>query len=148
MTIPHAALVQVDRHGGGAIANSRTPIFPRSYEYISTYWPDDSVTGLPEFYCDLDSSHWKIAPTPNATLPLEAVCYMQPQLLDANNQTNCLTNLVPNILLYMSLLEAAPFLKGDERIPTWQAFVDREISTLVPQDLQRILDRAAQRTRP
>lgn len=138
-------------YGAGGDLNQRTPLFPRSYEYCRTYWPDDTVTSSsapPLFYADYDFSHWLIVPTPYQTFPLEVLSYLQPQLLDANNQNNWLTEYAPNLLLYSALLEAAPFLKNDARIATWQAWVDREMSTISGQDLQKILDRAAERSRP
>lgn len=132
-------------YGTGAGLNSRAPLYPRSYEYCRQYWPDDSQTAAPHFYADYDLQHWLIVETPDQTYPLEAICYLQPVLLDANNQTNFFTDYTPNALLYGSLLEATPFLKDDARIPTWQTWFDRELSTLDGQDLQKIMDRAAQR---
>lgn len=138
-------------YGSGANSNVYKQLFPRSYEYCRAYWPDDSVTDPaqpPLFYCDYDYQHWLVVPTPAAVFPLEANCYMQPALLSAANQTNFFTDYTPNMLLYGTLLEATPFIKNDERIPTWQNFWSTEIETLKPQDLQKILDRSAERSRP
>lgn len=137
--------------GSGVGSNSRQSLFPRAYEYCRTYWPDDSVQDpeqLPQFYADYDYQHWLIAPTSPGTFPIEVLCYMQPPLLSETQQTNFFTDYTPNMLLYGTLLEATPFIKNDERIPTWQAFYDLEISSLSGQDLQKILDRSAQRSRP
>lgn len=138
-------------YGAGADSNSRTPLYPRSYEYCRRYWPDDSVTDAnqpPLFYADYDYAHWLIAPTPPQNYPLEVLCYMQPQLLDAANQSNFFTDWTPNLLLYGALLEAVPFLKNDPRIQVWQGLWQMELQSLAGQDLQRILDRAAERSRP
>lgn len=134
--------------GTGATGMSMKPLFPRSYEYLRTYWPDQSVTAEPEFYAEYDYQHYLIAPTPDATYPLELIAYMQPQLLDTNNQTNFFTIWTPNLLLYGTLLEASPFLKNDDRIPVWRELYDRNASTLAGQDLQKILDRAVERKKP
>jgi hypothetical protein len=137
-------------YGSGTDQNGRVFLFPRSYEYCRSYWPDDSVTNSiypPRFYADYDLLHWLIVPTPYATFPLEALCYMQPVYLDQNNQTNFFTNYTPNMLLYATLLEAAPFLKGDERVQFWQQEFDRQAQLLADTDLQKILDRAEQRRR-
>ena len=90
-------------------------------------------------------THWLIAETPDGPYPLESLCYLQPVLLDVNNQTNFFTNYCGNALLYASLLEATPFLKDDARIPTWQTWFDRELQALQGEDLAKIMDRAAQR---
>ncbi len=125
---------------------NNTPIFSRSYEYIRNYWPDETQTGTPEFYADYDYQHWLIAPTPNSTATLEILYYEQPRFLGEDFQTNWLTEYAPEALLYATLLEAAPFLKNDERIGTWQSMYDRTAQSLNGQDLARILDRTAKRS--
>jgi hypothetical protein len=135
-------------YGAGAAKNTRTPLFPRGYEFCRTYWPDDSQTAAPLFYADYDLKHWLITPTPDLNYPLEALCYMQPQLLDAVNQTNFFTDYTPNALLYGALLEAAPFLKNDERMPVWEKMWQTQLAFLKEQDLQKILDRSTQRRAP
>jgi hypothetical protein len=87
-------------------------------------------------------------PTPDANYPFEAVVYMQPILLDAANQTNFFTDYTPNLLLYGALIEATPFLKDDPRLQVWEGMWQMELQSLDGQDLQKILDRAAQRKRP
>ena len=133
-------------YGAGADSNVRTPLYPRSLEYCRRYWPDDSVTtATPVYYADYDLQHWLVAGTPNATFPLEVNCYMQPVLLDDANQNNFFTEYVPNLLLYGTLVEASGFLKNDPRIATWKQLWTDELNSLSSQDMQRILDRAAER---
>lgn len=132
--------------GTGAAKTVRTPVFARSYEYLRSYWPDESIQGQPGFYADYDYAHWVIAPTPDAAYPMEVLYYELPPLLDENTQSNWLTEYAPNLILYATLLEAAPFLKNDERIPVWQNMYDRTAAMLNGEDLSKILDRAAQRS--
>ena len=87
-------------YGSGSAGNQRTPIYPRSYEYCRSYWPNDALTAPPKFYADYDYNHWLVAPTPDQTYALEVIAYMQPVLLDSVNQTNFFTNFTPNFLLY------------------------------------------------
>ena len=126
--------------------NGKSQIYGRSYEYCRNYWPKDSQTAVPEFYADYDYTHWLIVPTPDVDYTAEIIYYELPPLLDEENQTNWLTAYAPNILLYGALLEATPFLKNDERIPTWQGFYDRAAQALNNEDLKKILDRNASRT--
>lgn len=138
-------------YGSGVGNNTRQTLFPRSYEFCRSYWPNDAVqdtTQPPLYYADFNYQNWLIVPTAPAIYPVEIVCYLQPQLLSETNQTNFFTDYTPNLLLYSTLLEAEPFLKNDERIPTWQQFWQLEVSSLSGQDLQRILDRSAERKRP
>ena len=131
-------------YGAGA-DQERTPLFTRAYDYCRTYWPVPSERSAPEFYCDYDYYHWLIVPTPVATVPWEVIYYQQPALLDNANQTNWLTNLAPTTLLYRALLECEPFLKNDDRIPTWKAFYSESKARLDAQDIQRIVDNSTSR---
>jgi hypothetical protein len=134
--------------GTGLTQNTRTSLFPREYEYSRAYWPDSDLESTPLFYADYDYTHWLITPTPDDDYPWEIVYYQQPPLLDASTQTNWLTDYAPNALLYRALLEATPFLKNDERIPTWSAMYGQQMQALHTQDLQKIVDRSATRKEP
>lgn len=127
--------------GTGTGNNTRSEIYPRAYEYIRSYWPNPTTTGTPRFYADYDYSHWLIAPTPVAALPMEILYYELPPLLDDTNQTNWFTEYAPNALLYATLLESAPFLKNDERIATWEGFYNRSVAALNGEDIRQISDR-------
>jgi hypothetical protein len=122
------------------------PIFGRSYEYLRSYWPQETQTATPQFYADYDYQHWLLAPTPDAASSLEILYYEQPRFLDEDNQTNWLTDYAPDALLYATLLEATPFLKKDERIGTWQNMYDRAAQGLNGEDMKRIMDRASTRS--
>lgn len=122
------------------------PLFARSYEYIRNYWPDEAQVDLPQFYADYDYQHWILAPTPATALTWEILYYEQPEFLSEDFQKNWLTDYAPDLLLYATLLEAAPFLKNDERIQTWQAMYDRAAQALSGEDLKRIMDRTANRS--
>jgi hypothetical protein len=122
------------------------PIFGRSYEYLRSYWPNEAEKGTPQFYADYDYQHWLIVPTPVAAQTLEILYYEQPQFLGDDFQTNWLTEYIPDVLLYATLLEATPFLKNDERIQTWQTMYDRAAQAVNGEDLKRILDRTATRS--
>lgn len=131
--------------GTGSSKANRTPLFTRSYEYCRSYWPNESQTDQPCFYADYDYTHWLIVPTPDQAYPFEILYYELPPLLSDSIQTNWLTEYAPQLLLYGALLEATPFLKNDERIPTWQQYYDRAAAMLNGEDLAKILDRAAVR---
>ena len=134
--------------GTGDDNNTRTPLFPRSYEYARGYWPDSAVQELPLFYSDYNLTDWLISPTPDANYPIEILYYEQPPFLDDTNETNFFTTYTPNALLYRSLLEATPFLKNDERIPVWSALYGAQLQALNTQDLNKIVDRSSTRKEP
>jgi hypothetical protein len=131
--------------GTGNLNNTRKTLYTRSYEYCRTYWPDQTQVSEPTFYADYDYRHWLFASTPDQNYPVEIVYYELPPLLDDELQQNWLTNFAPNALLYGSLLEATPFLKNDERIPTWQQFYQMAIESLNTEDIKKIVDRSTTR---
>jgi hypothetical protein len=131
----------------GALTNQnfRTGIFPREYEYIRAYWPDDTVQAPPEFYADYDYQHWVIAPTPDQNYPWEVNYWQQPALLDQTNTTNWITQYVPQTLLYRTLLESTPFIKADTRMPTWDGLYETSLSALGAEDQKKIIDQSVER---
>jgi len=132
--------------GTGDQGDEYNQLFARTYEYVRSYWPDRTQTGVPLFYAEYDYNNWIVAPTPDAAYPFEVLVYQLLPLLDDANQTNWLTEYAPQVLLYATLLEATPFLKNDERIQVWQQMYDRAAQALNGEDLQKILDRSARRT--
>ena len=131
--------------GTGANYNTHSPVFTRSYEYVRSYWPNETETGTPVFYADYNYSNWIFAPTPDANYPLEVLYYELPPLLDETNQTNWLTEFAPNVLLYGVLVEATPFVKDDERVQLWQSYYDRALAAINGEDIQKIMDRSVNR---
>lgn len=139
--------------GNSATSNVRSQVYPRSYEYIRMYWPDDTQTNTtvfgaaapPKFYAEYNYQNIIVAPTPDANYPAEIVYYEEPALLDGTNTTNWITQYAPNLLLYSALLECSPFLKDDPRIAVWQAMYDRTAATLNEESNNAILDRSSTR---
>ena len=134
----------------------RNQVYPRSYEYIREYWPDDTQTwssvygvpGPPLFYADYDFNHFIVAPTPDQAYAAELVYFEEPALLDNTNQTNFITQNMPNLLLYATLLECTPFLKLDSRIATWQQMYDRIAGVMDSEDKDHIVDNTTSRQKP
>lgn len=130
------------RIGTGTGYNTTKEVYPRAYEYMRLYWPNQTTLGQPRFYADYDYLNWFIAPTPDAPYPYELIYYELPPLLDDTNQTNWFTEYAPNVLLYAALLEAAPFLKNEEIIPVWEGFYNRAVAALNGEDIRQISDRS------
>lgn len=128
--------------GTGVSNNTRNIILPRPYEYLRSYASDPTLTGTPVYYADYDRKHWLFAPTPSVASPVEIIYTALVQSLDANNQTNVLTDYAPDMLLYACLLESAPYLKSDERIGTWQSMYDRCLKAEVIDDIRNIIDQS------
>ncbi|CAB4145512.1 hypothetical protein UFOVP1204_18 [uncultured Caudovirales phage] len=133
-------------YGTGTGNRTRNQIFPRVYEYLLFYWPDDSQVAKPLFYADYDAQHWKFAPTPDGVYPFECLYYQLPVLLDDTTQTNWLTEYLPDCLLYASLFETAAYIKNGEEMGKWKGFYDDSKASIKAEDMGKIVDRTSTRT--
>jgi hypothetical protein len=71
----------------------------------------------------------ELAPTPDAAYTVEMVYRKNIPAL-ASSSTNWLLELAPDAYLYGALLEAAPYIKADERIQVWGAGFSSAIDSL------------------
>jgi hypothetical protein len=85
-------------------------------EYTKSVW---AQTGKPQFFT-VFGSELQLMRTPDAAYALEMKyrAYI-PALV--TNSTNWLMTLAPDAYLYGALLEAAPYMKEDQRLQTWGA---------------------------
>lgn len=128
-----------------ALMTKRKFLKYRTKEVVEAYWPDPTQNGEPRFYSDFGLSYILVAPTPILAYPFKWGYWELPQLLDASNQENYQTIYAPNLLLYSCLLEAVPFLKEDNRVPTWKGMYDEALGALSAEDIRKMRDRAMQR---
>lgn len=124
------------------VNGSKSPVLLRKYEYLKSYTPDATTTGLPKFYADYDYEHWLVAPTPDEDYAFEVLYYERIEPLSSQNQTNWLTQNAPNAMLFGTLLQAMPFLKNDAR-QIFQQKYQEAIAALKTEDVTRVGDRQA-----
>ena len=77
------------------------------------------VTGQPRYFT-IFGTEIELYPTPDDAYTIEMI-YRQnvPDL--ASNSTNWLLTLAPDLYLYATLMETAPYIKEDARLQTWGA---------------------------
>lgn len=114
----------------------RNFLLPRTYEFCRLFSPPGTL-GLPKYYADYDYDRWLVVPTPSAAFPYELLYHERWEPLDATHQTNWLTINAPQLLLYATLLEAAPFLKNPDKVKEWQALFDRAMAAVFGKEEQR-----------
>lgn len=85
-------------------------------------------TGQP-WYFTIFGTEIELAPTPDAIYTVEMVYRKNvPDL--ATNSTNWLLTIAPDLYLYASLLESAPYMKEDDRIAVWGSGFQAAMSDL------------------
>lgn len=120
------------------ILGQRVFMQERTYDYCRAFCPDATITGTPRYYADYEYEHYLVVPAPAGAYGFELAYYERPEPLSDSNQTSWCTQVVPQILLYGSLLEAQPFLKRPERIQEFQALYDRALQGIAQESTRRI----------
>lgn len=118
---------------------------PRSYEYLRIVSPDPTSFDQPSWYTDYDFNNWVLFPTPDQAYPFEVIVYKLPDLLSDANQTNYLTQLTPNLLLFECLTNTEPFLRNDPRMSLWKEMRDDEMKGINLQEIRKMVDRGQTR---
>jgi hypothetical protein len=85
--------------------------------------------GQPELF-NVAGDEMELFPTPVAAHQLEMTYRRNLPPLGAENTTNWLLDLAPDAYLYGALMEAAPYLHEDERIPIWASGVQGAVDQL------------------
>lgn len=79
----------------------------------------DSVTsGKPKYY-RVSSDQFEFYPAPDSSYTLSLQYYGKTPALSDSNTSNWILEYAPDLYLYGSLLQAAPYLGEDARIQTW-----------------------------
>jgi hypothetical protein len=118
----------------------------RSYEYIRAISPSNTKVGAPRNYAEYNLQYWLVLPIPAGDYPFEANCYIQPPLLSDDTQTNYLTDLAPNLLLFKCLSNMESFLKNDARVPIWKQEYTERFGAITGEDFKRMADRGLVRS--
>lgn len=109
------------------------PITPLQFETLNNLDQLQNTTylsnGKPLFYAII-GTNFRVLPTPDTTYAYEIDYYAKLAKLSVSNTTNWLLTQAPDIYLYGSLLQAAPYLQNDERIPVWVALYTKGIDDL------------------
>ena len=107
----------------------RSPIQLLRWVSINELYNDypNRATGVP-CVISREGANFVFGPASNDGT-LKGIYYAKKDPLRTTDPSWYATN-APEVLLYGSLLEAAPFLINDERIPVWQMFFNERVETL------------------
>ena len=83
-----------------------------------------SAAGTPIYFSTVGTQFQHI-PAPDSVYTGELMYYARIPALSDTNTTNWLLTANPDIYLYATLVQTAPYLKEDERIATWMGMLDR-----------------------
>ena len=88
-----------------------------------------AAVGKPGFYTMI-GTEIQCYPAPDATYVAELVYYSEIPALSDSNTNNWLLALAPDIYLYSTLLQSAPYLQDDARLATWGALYAQKMADI------------------
>ena len=113
------------------------PIVNLNFKTVSQFYRLDNVSGSgnPINYT-LVSNNFVLAPRPTGSSVINMTYYKIPKVLSDTNSSNEYLDVCPDLLLYASLVESAPFLMNDERLTTWEQLYTRGLTSITKSDEQ------------
>lgn len=108
------------------------PITPLVFSTPEQLIEDSQVyvtSGQPMFFT-VAGTQLQVLPTPDTSYSAELMYYAKIPSLSVTNTTNWLLTEAPDIYLYATLVQSAPYLKEDERISTWAGIYQKLLSDI------------------
>ena len=84
------------------------------------------ASGKPLFFTMI-GTEIQAYPSPDASYTGEIVYYAEIPALTDSNTTNWLLTLAPDIYLYATLIQSAPYLQDDARLQTWASLYQKKM---------------------
>lgn len=88
-----------------------------------------SAPGIPKYFTII-GNQIRVSPTPDSTYEVELVYTTRLPKLSNSNTSNWLLQSSPDAYLYGALMQAAPYLKDDERITVWGTLYNTAVEAI------------------
>ena len=114
------------------------PIIPLTFQTVSQFYRRNggsNVQGVPVNYT-LVADNFVLAPQPTGATTVNMTYYKIPQPMSDTNPTNEYLDVCPDLVLYASLAESAPFLMDDPRLATWDGLYKTGLASITKSDEQ------------
>ena len=102
-------------------------------------------TGVPQFAAIVDGLV-RFAPEPDTTYSTQLTYWRKVVSLSDTQTTNWLLTQAPDIYLYGALVEAAPYLKDDDRVALWESQLRSRVRAFDAAQTDAMIGGAIQRT--
>ena len=114
------------------------PIIPLTLQTVSQFYRRNggsNAQGQPINYT-LVEDNFVLAPQPTGASTINMTYYKIPKPLSDSNPSNEYLDVCPDLLLYASLAESAPFLMDDPRLVTWDGMYQKGLASITKSDEQ------------
>ena len=116
------------------------PIVPLTFQTVSQFYRRNggsNAQGQPVNYT-LVADNFILAPQPTGSSVVNITYYKIPKVLSSENPSNEYLDVCPDLLLYASLAESAPFLMDDPRLATWDSLYQTGLASITKSDQDSI----------
>jgi len=116
-----------------SIKLNTSPVTPLQFESVDAL---DSMKGTmylangKPLYFGIVGGQIRVLPVPDSTYTAELTYYAKLTKLSSTVATNWLLAQAPDVYLYGALMQAAPYLKDDARIPVWASIYTKGLEEL------------------
>lgn len=117
-----------------------------SLNQIDDYKNTFTTNAVPKYYT-IVGNQIELLPIPGTTYTAEMVYYAKIASLSDSNTTNWLLTKHPDVYLYGTLIQSAPYLKDDERIATWMGLYERACEDIEKADQRALFSGAVIKVR-
>ena len=114
------------------------PLITLTFQTVSQFYRRSGGTsgqGQPVNYT-LVADNFVLAPQPTGATTANMTYYKIPKVLSDTNPSNEYLEVCPDLLLYASLAESAPFLMDDPRLATWDGLYQTGLASITKSDEQ------------
>ena len=114
------------------------PLITLTFQTVSQFYRRNGGTsgqGQPVNYT-LVADNFVLAPQPTGATTANMTYYKIPKVLSEINPSNEYLEVCPDLLLYASLAESAPFLMDDPRLATWDGLYNTGLASITKSDEQ------------
>jgi hypothetical protein len=115
-----------------------SPIIPLTFQTVSQFYRRNGGSnqqGQPVNYT-LVADNFVLAPQPTGATTVNMTYYKIPAPMSDTVPSNEYLEVCPDLLLYASLAESAPFLMDDPRLATWNGMYQTGLASITKSDEQ------------
>ena len=111
------------------------PIIPLTFQTVSQFYKTQGTSsqGVPINYT-LVADNFVLSPQPTGATTCNMTYYKIPKPMSVDNPTNEYLDVCPDLVLYASLAESAPFLMDDPRLVTWDNLYQTGLASITKSD--------------
>lgn len=95
------------------VQTNRVPLIPTSVAVINAVYPDNAVTGPPQYFSRIaNDRRLVLGPTPDQAYQLELLGTVRPEPLSASNSSTWLTQNLPELMVAAGMIFAAGYMRN------------------------------------